>query len=195
MNTNETVQPPELSPVATDGETGSVGISNNSVLLDFETPEAEASYVASLRANQKHTFLRQGKFLAVYAATGDVNQACRAAPVSIRRYQEWKHDDVFEFETRFQLAHRVLCNEMESKLTELWRALRPGQNPLPLIVALNKNIPEYRQTAAGPADDNARELLLKLREMADGEARKPAPKKAEDAEAEFLATLGAVQPS
>ena len=105
---------------------------------------------------------KQDWFLEAYTPNGDVRLGCQAAGVSMRTYARWVHDDIHGFRERFGTAHDVFCARLESKLHDLIWDLKPGQNAMPLAMALNAEMPEKYRPNMQPSDNTASDILKRI---------------------------------
>jgi hypothetical protein len=117
----------------------------------------------SLTQSQKTTHDRQERFLAGFAAGGNITAGLKVAEIDRRTQELWRSKDVFGFRARFNAAHLDYCDALESKMQELINELKPGNNPLILLARLNKEMPQSYRPGVQLADDTAKDVLDQLR--------------------------------
>ena len=117
----------------------------------------------TLTQQQKNTHDRQERFLAGFAAGGNITAGLKAAKVDRRTQELWRSKDVFCFKGRFNDAHSDYCDLLEHKMQELIDELKPGNNPLILLARLNKEMPSAYRPGVQLADDTAKDVLDQLR--------------------------------
>ena len=117
----------------------------------------------SLTQSQKNTHDRQERFLAGFAAGGNITAGLKVAGIDRRTQELWRSKDVFGFRARFNAAHLDYCDALESKMQELINELKPGNNPLILLARLNKEMPQSYRPGVQLADDTAKDVLDQLR--------------------------------
>lgn len=130
----------------------------------------------SLSPIQKRIWHRQETFLAAYSAANSDSAGLEAAGIVRRTLQLWRQHDTLGFNARYDAAHATFVDRLESKLAELALAIKPGQNPMPLIVALNAERPDKYRPNVQPTDERAQELLAELRKRARQERQEPGTK-------------------
>jgi len=118
----------------------------------------------SLTQSQKTTHDRQERFLAGFAAGGNITAGLKVAGIDRRTQELWRSKDVFGFKGRFDSAHLDYCDLLESKMQELIAELKPGQNPLILLARANAEMPsKYRPGVTISDTDAAKGILAELR--------------------------------
>ena len=117
----------------------------------------------TLTQQQKNTHNRQERFLAGFAAGGNITAGLKVAGIDRRTQELWRSKDVFGFRARFNAAHLDYCDALESKMQELIDELKPGNNPLILLARLNKEMPQSYRPGVQLADDTAKDVLDQLR--------------------------------
>lgn len=124
------------------------------------TPE-EA--LVKLVYTQKRIYDRQQTFLAAFALGGTIQKGIDASEIPRQTIQAWREFDVLDFKERFTQAHHVYCDRLEGKLGELAFGLKPGQNALPLVVALNAEMPDKYRPNSVQTDDTAKEVMAHIK--------------------------------
>ena len=117
----------------------------------------------TLTQQQKNTHDRQERFLAGFAAGGNITAGLKAAKVDRRTQELWRSKDVFGFKGRFNDAHSDYCDLLEHKMQQLIDELKPGNNPLILLARLNKEMPHAYRPGVVVVDDTAKGVLEELR--------------------------------
>ena len=129
------------------------------------TPDAQVALkidLASLTGAQKTTWEHQERYLEGLAEYGTVTAASRHASLSRQAQFEWKRDDKFAFKAREADARASIADEVFSIGLSHIRALKPGQNPLLIVVYNNALNPELFKPALIMSEDTAKEVLKTL---------------------------------
>ena len=139
----------------------------------------------SLTIRQQRSYIRQERFLEGYAAGGTKAAGVRALLLELEPVKDpwqlvkrWVLEDVIGFRDRFDTAQQKYNSLLEDKLHELIDGLKPGQNPLLLITALNANIPEKYRPNVIVVDERPKELLNEVKNLVKAQ-KKDAPKEEE----------------
>ena len=139
----------------------------------------------SLTVRQQRSYIRQERFLQGYSAGGTKAAGVRALLMELEPAKDpwqlvkrWVLEDVIGFRDRFETAQQKYNSLLEDKLHELIDGLKPGQNPLLLITALNANMPEKYRPNVIVVDDRPKELLNEVKNLVKAQ-KKDAPKEEE----------------
>ena len=125
-----------------------------------------------LSTKQRICLSRQERYLEGYAAGGNKAAGIRAllledkpvkAPWQLVSY--WSSYDVLGFRERFEVARQRYNSLLEDKLHELIDGLKPGQNSILLIAALNANMPEKYRPNVIVVDEKPKELLDEVKKL------------------------------
>ena len=117
---------------------------------------------------QKLVWTRQQNFLAGFVATGTITGGCRVSGLKRQAYYDWTREDSLGFVDRFAKARELFVEVfLESKLFQVIREMKPGQNPIPLIFALKAHKPEKYGDKITLQDDTGKALVDRLRALAD----------------------------
>ena len=115
---------------------------------------------------------RQERVLAGYGEGGTIKAGLLKSGVHRRTVEDWRKADYLGFARRFEAAHRVFCDEIESAMWTHASQLRPGQNPTMLIALANANMPEKYRGTAPVVNIDARSISAELAQI--GRALLPA---------------------
>lgn len=138
-----------------------------------------------LTTRQKTCYDRQERYLEGYAAGGNKAAGVRALMLEDKPVKHpwhtvdtWQSEDMFDFRKRFDVSRQRYNSLLEDKLHELIDGLKPGQNALLLIAALNANMPEKYRPNVIVVDEKPKELLDEVKKLVKAQ-KKDAPKEEE----------------
>jgi len=127
--------------------------------------------LSRLTSNQKAMYEAQQRFLRGYGKNASIQDGCTAANVSQYTYDSWQRYDKLGFRERRQAAHRWFCDDLERISMKHVRGIKPGQNPLTLIVRLNAEMPEkYKRMES--SDSPALDVIKSIKALAKGRSVK-----------------------
>ncbi len=134
-------------------------------LIDAMGGDSFASLSNAEKGIARKTWSAQQQFLAGYREGGTVTAGCQVSGVSRRTVRRWKQVDTLGFRTRYDEAHGIFGDKLESIALELVQSLRPGQNSILLLAMLNAHRPELYRPASTSTDSVARDTLAELRRL------------------------------
>jgi hypothetical protein len=136
----------------------------------------------SLTPRQQQSYYRQERFLSGYSAGGTRMAGIRALlseknPVKSpwKLISWWLTNDFLGFRERLDESQQQYNNHLEDKLQELIDGLKPGQNSLLLIAALNANMPEKYRPNVIVVDEKPKELLDEVKKLVKAQKKDTAP--------------------
>lgn len=141
--------------------------------------------LASLSKSQKQQWEKQELVLLGIGRTNTKTTSARFAGVHRKTIQYWEEENCLRFPERLRIAQERYRDKLEDKLIELIEGLKPGQNAIVLLAALNASLPEKYRVTAVAEDIGAKELIAEVRALA--RRTKATEPEAQDDSAETLA--------
>ena len=146
MTTNENLMPPD----------------------DQDSPK-EYGFPESPTSRDIQVWEHQEQFLRAYAKIGRLCHAADQSGMSERIVQKWQSADKFAFKKRLHAAHQRYVEKLELQMDSYVENMKQGSHLLHMF-RLKAEAPEkYREEAKIVVQDNAKELLERLTEMAGKE--------------------------
>jgi hypothetical protein len=116
---------------------------------------------------------RQEAFLLAYAQLGTILHAAKTAGISRFTVNKWLSTDLHSFKKRMELAHQDYCDRIERMIDE--RLANPQDNrgsDILLMFKAKAEMPEkYREEVKVLGMEGPKEMLARLKEMADRERK------------------------
>jgi hypothetical protein len=129
----------------------------------------------------------QEAFLQAYAQLGTIRHSAQVVGIYKTTVSHWIHSDLYSFKKRMELAHQDYCDHIERMIDE--RLANPQGNrgsDILLMFKAKAEMPEkYREEVKVLGMEGPKEMLARLKEMADRERKKQEILEAPAIEAEY----------
>jgi hypothetical protein len=156
--------------------------------LDIATPTPQGyGFPANPSTVNQQCWDRQEAFLIAYAQLGTILHGAKAAGLHRNTVNHWIATDLYSFKKRMELAHQDYCDHIERMIDE--RLANPQGNrgsDILLMFKAKAEMPEkYREEVKVLGMEGPKEMLARLKEMADRERKKQEILEAPAIEAEY----------